>query len=148
MNAFPETYTATQKRRLASTVLRPIIQGIIVFLVLVLVDQISVRMGLSGAQRFADDLLGGVIVAMISLLDERRRRRYLASRLRVIALMNHHVRNALQAIKYAHHTDQQVRLIDESVARIEWALREVLPGEMTQTQVRGAPRTQVSAPPR
>ena len=105
-----------------------------VFLLLVLVDQISVRLGLTSAERFADDLLGGLIVGVISFLYERSRARHLASRLQVIALMNHHVRNALQTIKYAQHTDQHVKLIDESVARIEWALREILPTETQSTQ--------------
>lgn len=108
--------------------------GVIVFLLLILVDYISVRAGLTGMQRFADDLLGAVIVGLIIFLDDRRRSRYLASRLQVIALMNHHVRNALQTIKYAHLTEQQVRLIDESVARIEWALREILPTDIKDIQ--------------
>ena len=45
--------------------------------------------------------------------------------------MNHHIRNALQVITYATATDNQknsVNLIHSSVERIEWALREVLPG--------------------
>lgn len=134
MNTLPQACTAKQKRGLVSGAFRAIIEGITVFLLLVLVDQVSVRLGLTGAQRFADDLLGGLIVGVISFLYERSRARYLASRLQVIALMNHHVRNALQTIKYAQHTDQHVKLIDESVARIEWALREILPTETQSTQ--------------
>jgi hypothetical protein len=40
------------------------------------------------------------------------------------------VRNALQAISYAPHAEQakQIELIQQSVSRIQWALREVLPG--------------------
>jgi hypothetical protein len=47
-----------------------------------------------------------------------------------ISAMNHHVRNALQAISYAPYTEQakQIQLIQQSVSRIQWALREVLPG--------------------
>jgi len=134
MNTFPQAYTGKQKRGLVSGAFRAIVEGIAVFLLLVLVDQISLRLGLTGAQRFADDLSGGLIVGVISFLYERSRARYLASRLQVIALMNHHVRNALQTIKYAQHTNQQVKLIDESVARIEWALREILPTGMQNTQ--------------
>ena len=48
--------------------------------------------------------------------------------------MNHHIRNALQVIAYANLTsdkDESVELIHRSVERIEWALREVLPGHIT-----------------
>jgi hypothetical protein len=50
----------------------------------------------------------------------------------VIAEMNHHVRNALQPIMYSPYLKEQaeqVRTIQEGTRRIEWALREVLPGE-------------------
>lgn len=109
--------------------LRATIAGVIVFLLLVLVDQITVHFGLTRMQRFGDDFLGGVLVGLISFLAERRRQQYIDNRLQVIALMNHHVRNALQAIKFAQHTEHHVNVIDEAVARIEWALREVLTGE-------------------
>lgn len=113
--------------------------AVIVFVFLAVVDQTSARLGLTGVQRLADDLLGGVIVGTISFVDERRRNRYLAARLRVIALMNHHVRNSLQTIKFAQHTNQQVQVIDDAVARIEWALREVLPQD-----INGAKETPVA----
>jgi hypothetical protein len=47
--------------------------------------------------------------------------------------MNHHVRNALQTIvisAYARGHAQQVDEIRTSVSRIEWALREILPGRV------------------
>ncbi len=62
---------------------------------------------------------------------ERERRSRVQQQLRTIAEMNHHIRNALQVIAYASaSTDktQSVELIGQSVTRIEWALREVLPG--------------------
>ncbi|MGH9567304.1 MAG: hypothetical protein ACRD4I_15090, partial [Candidatus Angelobacter sp.] len=45
-------------------------------------------------------------------------------------------RNALQAISYAPYTEQehQIKVIRESVARIQWALCEVLPGETNEEQ--------------
>lgn len=59
-------------------------------------------------------------------LGERRG----AERLKVIADMNHHIRNALQVIAY-HSTIREdkksVAVIDDAVKRISWALREVLP---------------------
>jgi len=46
--------------------------------------------------------------------------------------MNHHVRNALQSISLSPYADQaqQIQLLDESSRRIQWALREILPGEV------------------
>ena len=46
--------------------------------------------------------------------------------------MNHHVRNSLQVISFAASVPQQEALeadIRNAVDRIEWALREVLPGQ-------------------
>ncbi|MFZ0707472.1 MAG: hypothetical protein WAM71_17870 [Candidatus Korobacteraceae bacterium] len=66
---------------------------------------------------------------------ERERRGLVQQRLRTIAEMNHHIRNALQIIAYANVTsdkEKSVELIRSSVERIEWALREVLPGHVTQ----------------
>jgi hypothetical protein len=47
----------------------------------------------------------------------------------VIADMNHHVRNALQVISLTTHGNdkEEIGVIRESVNRIQWALRELLP---------------------
>jgi len=78
-----------------------------------------------------DDLFIGVLAALLVFTYEQRRHRALLNKLRIIAAMNHHVRNALQTISYAHYTEQekQIKLIGESVNRIQWALREILPAE-------------------
>ena len=47
--------------------------------------------------------------------------------------MNHHIRNSLQVITYATATQknsESMEMIRSSVERIEWALREVLPGHV------------------
>jgi len=47
----------------------------------------------------------------------------------VISEMNHHVRNALAAITLSTNTiqnRQSIRVISQSVDRIEWTLREIL----------------------
>jgi hypothetical protein len=106
----------------------PFMGALIVFTILIIVDQISGRFGLTGWQRIGDNVLGGVLVGILLFLDQRRRDRYLKERLETIGSMNHHVRNALQAIKYARYSEDDVRVIEDSVARIEWALREILPG--------------------
>ncbi|HZP22930.1 MAG TPA: hypothetical protein VFB04_05755 [Terriglobales bacterium] len=67
-------------------------------------------------------------------LNERMRREQMRERLRTIGEMNHHIRNALQVITYATAVgkeDESVQLIRNSVERIEWTLREVLPGHAT-----------------
>jgi len=65
--------------------------------------------------------------------SQRLRRKLVRERLRTIAEMNHHIRNSLQVITYATaaDTEESVDLIRESVERIEWALREVLPGHVS-----------------
>lgn len=64
---------------------------------------------------------------------ERLRRNLIRDRLRTISEMNHHIRNSLQVITYASaagKSSESVEMIRRSVERIEWALREVLPGHV------------------
>ena len=66
------------------------------------------------------------------LLYEQRQRRNILKKLEVIRQMNHHVRNSLQVISFATSVPQQEQTMEQiqgAVERIEWALREVLPGE-------------------
>ncbi|HKF23571.1 MAG TPA: hypothetical protein VKE93_18500 [Candidatus Angelobacter sp.] len=64
---------------------------------------------------------------------EKAQREAMRARMNTIAEMNHHIRNALQVIRGLStfpdlsHQDEQIQLINESVERVEWALREVLP---------------------
>jgi hypothetical protein len=72
-------------------------------------------------------------VGLLIYLYERNRSQYLNDRLKMIELMNHHVRNALNIIVtsvYVHGYDKQLNEIRVSVNRIEWALREILPGRV------------------
>ena len=77
-----------------------------------------------------DDIIIGVLVALVVFAYEQRRYRAILEKVRMISAMNHHVRNALQSISFAPYTEQdkQIRMIGDSVNRIEWALREILPG--------------------
>jgi hypothetical protein len=78
------------------------------------------------------DALLGVGVGLLVLLYERRQRQNIIRKLEVIRLMNHHVRNSLQVISFAASIPQQEELgknLRDAVERIEWALREVLPGQ-------------------
>src|SRR5262249_26006444 len=65
---------------------------------------------------------------------ERAQHEMMRARMTTIADMNHHIRNALQVIKTvgagplpASFGDEQLQLLNASVERVEWALREVLP---------------------
>jgi hypothetical protein len=85
-----------------------------------------------------DDLIIGVLAAAVIFAYEQRRYRATMDKIQMISAMNHHVRNALQTISYAPYTEEekQIRMIADSVGRIEWALREILPGDVTpQSQV-------------
>ena len=70
---------------------------------------------------------------MIVYLYERRRHRKNLDRLRVIAQMNHHIRNALQPMLYMASgnvpRELQMQMMRDCVDRIEWALTDVLPSE-------------------
>jgi len=75
-------------------------------------------------------LVGLVAAGLVYLLSirERQRRTYVECRLRVIAEMNHHIRNALQVITfYTRKGEKREVGVIEAVERIQWALREVLP---------------------
>ena len=78
------------------------------------------------------DALIGVGVGLLVLLYERRQRRDIIRKLEVIRMMNHHVRNSLQVISFATSVPQQEELennVRDAMERIDWALREVLPGQ-------------------
>src|SRR5581483_4742324 len=101
-------------------------------------DRVLARDGVtrSGILLTSNALTGIVAGSLFYSLirHERERRDILRARLSTIAEMNHHIRNALQVITYAATSDSKqdsVELIHSSVERIEWALREVLPGHMS-----------------
>lgn len=130
----------TKRPLMGRGLLQAVVGSIVVFGVLVVTDQVSMRFGLEGSQRVADDAMGAVIAGAIFYLYEQRRARLLRERLNMIALMNHHVRNALQSIAFlAFETDRkkQTDIIKESVERIDWALREILPGKPTEDSEHG-----------
>ena len=100
--------------------------------ILIAADQLSTRLGLDGSQRIVDDLLGGLITGSIFYLYERHRLRRFSEHLHVIDLMNHHIRNALHPLMFVRDEPEgkaQMKLVEECVRRIDWALREVLPGK-------------------
>jgi sugar phosphate isomerase/epimerase len=84
-------------------------------------------------ERLLAEGLSAVVVALLTAgfihhVDKRREAALL--RMQVIAEMNHHIRNALAAISLSTDTiknQQSIWVISQSVDRIAWALREVLP---------------------
>ena|SRR5512143_2844677 len=116
------------------TLLAGFLAAVLVFLVgagldwLVLHENRSRAIAISLSDALAA-VIAGVLVYRL-LLYERDRREQVRQRLEIIAEMNHHVRNALQVISlsaYSYADRQQLEAVKESVNRIQWALKEVLP---------------------
>jgi hypothetical protein len=113
--------------------LRAVIYGLIILIFLVGADQLSVYYGLREPQRLLDDLFGAIIAGLLVYRYEYARSKYLGEKLKTIEMMNHHVRNALQVIldsAYVHGHTEQLNDIQDSIKRIDWALREILPGRV------------------
>ena len=78
----------------------------------------------------SDDVILGLGAAIVVLHYEKERGRLLIEKLRVIRDINSSVRNELQVLyAYLDHPEKlRVSDIEHSVERIDWALREMLPG--------------------
>ena len=88
-----------------------------------------------------------LVAKLAHLVGERHR--LTVARMQIIGEMNHHVRNALTSISLSADATEDkplTRIISEGVARIDWALREILPREVPlRQQPRGfAPHIQTS----
>ncbi len=83
------------------------------------------------ASAFTGVVAGGLFFQLAK--HEKAQRELVRERVKTIAELNHHIRNALQVIKLCGAQPgsgidaKPLQLIKESVDRIEWALREVLP---------------------
>lgn len=123
----------TRRSGLLTTVI-----AIVVFTVNLLQD---IFLSAEGFSRWGIVILSDVITGAIAgalfyqfAKNEKYRRELIRERMTTIAEVNHHIRNALQVIKFwgAQHQncsldEMQIQLMKDSVDRIEWALREVLP---------------------
>jgi hypothetical protein len=99
---------------------------------LFLADQLSAHYGFKLWETL-DSVCAATIMGLLIYRYERKRLKYLNDRLKIIELMNHHVRNALNIIVasvYAHGYEKQLNEIRVSVHRIDWALREILSGRV------------------
>ena len=107
--------------------------GFGIFILGVALRTVLDNLGVGGVPALIDDLLVGIVAGAMVFAYERHQHKLVLARMRVIAEMNHHVRNALQPIIYSpflQEQAEQIRTIQEGTRRIEWALREVLPGEV------------------
>ncbi len=124
-----------------SAMLRSVALGFCVFLLgSVLAAWLNFH-NVHGALAFVDNFVAGIAAGLLVLLYERWRQREIDKKLQTMLLMNHHVRNALQVISASASGDLpgQPMRVQEAVKRIEWALREVLPGEIELTDAVAAP---------
>jgi hypothetical protein len=106
--------------------------GFCTFLLGVLLEITFQKFSVTGIAALIDNLLIGIAAGLVAFAYEQQRYRDLTRKLAVMASMNHHVRNALQAILYSPYSleqTEQVKVIQDSVNRIQWALNEVLAGE-------------------
>ena len=82
-------------------------------------------------------LVVGVLVGKLGAIIDRQHQIVLA-RVQVVSETNHHIRNALTAISLSADISQNqecIRIISESVHRIEWVLREILPRKQPLPEV-------------
>ena len=115
------------------TFLKSIITLFCVTVAGLIADQFLRREGISRRDLlFLSDVLVGLVAASLVFvlsIYQRHKARIIADRLRVIAEMNHHIRNALQVIAYHAWTrsEQEIASMNQAVSRITWALQEILP---------------------
>src|SRR6266705_3579962 len=117
-----------------SMAIKIIVSMLLVLLIGVAGDYAASRFGLENDLLYVNDVISALIIGALVFSYERRRQRRIRQRLEVIQLMNHHVRNALQVIAFTPHTAQReenIAQINDAVRRIEWALREILPGDLS-----------------
>jgi hypothetical protein len=117
----------TKLRAMASGV------GLAVFGSALVVEKLSRRSEGSSKVVMAWNAVAGFAagwMAMKTIESARERRKNISQRLKMIGELNHHVRNALQSIQlsaYSTHDQEIIASVGDSVQRIEWALREIVP---------------------
>jgi len=112
----------------------PALSGVAMMVAVDLVDRWFVDLGLHAETTRIDDVLLGLVAAALVFLIQRQQDRELRRQRQsaaVIEQMNHHIRNALQVIvaraSLDHEAKPELQQINDAVARIDWALREILP---------------------
>lgn len=111
---------------------RSFLLGFCTFLMGALLELAFQKMFATKAAVFIDDVLVGIAAGLVMFAYEQQRYRDLTRKLAMMTSMNHHVRNALQAIlysPYAEEQSEQIKVIQDAVNRIQWSLDKVLGGE-------------------
>jgi signal transduction histidine kinase len=109
-----------------------VVVGLVSFLVTELMHQFLVAdLGRHWERLLAEGVSAVVVAGLTAGFVHAGNQRQEAAllRMQVISEMNHHIRNALGAISLSTDSIQNhdcVRVISDSVDRIEWTLREVL----------------------
>jgi hypothetical protein len=110
--------------------------AVVVFAVGIVLDEL---LGLPNREVLVSDVFTAIVAGVLAYIAGRyyaRERQAALDRLRVAAEVNHHVRNALTSVLYSVHLNRDpalVQITQDAVARIDWALREVLrDGDNTQ----------------
>ncbi|MBV9145337.1 MAG: hypothetical protein JO065_05430 [Acidobacteria bacterium] len=114
-----------------------VVVALVVAAVGILFDRLLLREGVPRPDLLAlSNLLTGMVAGAFfwqAMRRDRERRNFVRERLHTISEMNHHIRNALQVISFYSYREQDEKTLDmlrKAVNRIEWALKEVLPGEL------------------
>lgn len=134
LDSQPPNFPPSFWSRISGAILLAIIFTLLVFVVSSGADLLMLREHETAHTTI--ELSDGVSSLAIGLLSfqlvrmQQERRAKLRRRVEVIADMNHHVRNALQVISLSTHgkeNKEEIAAIRESMNRIQWALRELLP---------------------
>ena len=115
--------------------------GLAVFVLSAVLEFAFDKLGLTGMASLLDDLLIGMVAGGVVFAYELHRHKQVVRQMRVIAEMNHHVRNALQPILYSPYMKEQaeqIRMIQLGTERIRWALEELLPGSKDDLPLTGS----------
>src|ERR1700727_2579187 len=81
--------------------------GFGIFLLGIILRTLMDRWNISSVAAGVDDFLIGVLAGLLVFAYERHQHRAVLERMRMIAEMNHHVRNALQPILYSPFLKEQ-----------------------------------------
>jgi len=133
------------RKRYSQSLIRPagtsLLLGLAVFVLSALLELALDKLGATGIGLLLDNLLIGLVAGGVVFAYELHRHKQVARQMRVIAEMNHHVRNALQPILYSPYLKEQaeqIRMIQLGTERIQWALDEVLPGNRDDLPLKGS----------
>jgi signal transduction histidine kinase len=128
----PQTRTVVAWRITPRVIVVSVVVGLVSFLVTELMHRFLVAdLGRRWERLLAEGVSAAVVTGLTAgFMDSANQRQEAALlRMQVISEMNHHIRNALGAISLTTDSIQNydcVRVISDSVDRIEWTLREVL----------------------